>query len=446
MKFKNIALRNLVVPSERAEEPISGKKYRQIGVRLWGNGAYERDSIDGSETKYKKLFQVESGDIILNKIWARNGSVAVVSDNLSGCYCSTEFPVYKTLKDKLHPRWFHWITKMRWFWEKCDEQSMGTSGKNRIRPEKFLSIEIPVPSVGDQKQLVTWIDNTADKIQEAQIILENSQILLGKLRQAILQEAVQGKLVPQDRADESATELLKRIKAEKERLIREEEIKKEKPLPPISPDEVPYELPKGWVWVRIGEVMDLINGKAFKPTEWSKAGLRIIRIQNLNDPKAPFNYCNFRVDNKYYVKDFDLLIGWSGTPGTSFGAFIWNRGNAVLNQHIFKAEILGHYIDRDYLRIAINSRLEEMISKSRGGVGLKHINKGKFEHMLIPISPLQTQKRIVTKVDELMKLCDELEEQIRQSKEESEKLMQAVLQEAFEGKHVEESNAEMSVA
>jgi type I restriction enzyme S subunit len=155
-------------PIERAEEPQAGTIYRQVGVRLWGQGAYERESIDGSETKYKTLSRIESGDIIVNKIWARNGSVAVVSDEIAGCFGSGEFPTFVPDRNKLEPKWFHWMTKTKWFWEACDVKSQGTSGKNRIRPEKFLDIEIPLPPLSEQRRIVAHIESLEARVNEAQ--------------------------------------------------------------------------------------------------------------------------------------------------------------------------------------------------------------------------------------------------------------------------------------
>lgn len=83
-----IPLGQAVTPVERSEIPCPGKRYRQLGVRLWGEGAYERKSIDGSETHYRSLYRVEENDIVVNKIWARNGSVSIVNNILAGCYVS----------------------------------------------------------------------------------------------------------------------------------------------------------------------------------------------------------------------------------------------------------------------------------------------------------------------------------------------------------------------
>ncbi len=198
-------------------------------------------------------------------------------------------------------------------------------------------------------------------------------------------------------------------------------------LPPIDSDDAPFELPKGWAWLRIGEAMRLINGRAFKPSDWSTTGLPIVRIQNLNNPDAPFNYCDFEVNEKVLIRNDDFLISWSGTPGTSFGAFIWNRGPAVLNQHIFRAELIGDAYDKRFLRIAINGRLDEMIAKAHGGVGLQHITKSKLERIILPVPPLAEQQRIVEKVEELQALCDELEVRQAAARELGAKLLDSLI-------------------
>ena len=141
--FPQVPLRKVLEPIDRREVPVAGRLYGQIGVRLWGGGAYERESVDGGATRYKTFSRVERDDVVVNKIWARNGTVAVVPEHLAGFYVSSEFPTFTPVTDKLLPCWFHWLTRTRYFWQQCDEKSRGTSGKNRIRPEKFLEIEIP---------------------------------------------------------------------------------------------------------------------------------------------------------------------------------------------------------------------------------------------------------------------------------------------------------------
>ena len=169
--------------------------------------------------------------------------------------------------------------------------------------------------------------------------------------------------------------------------------------------------------VPFGKTCKLQNGRAFKPSEWSDDGTPIIRIQNLNDELKPFNYCDFEVEERFHIKSGDLLFSWSGTPGTSFGAFFWNRGKGFLNQHIFRVDVYETKFDKNYLHYAINSKLNLIIDQAHGGVGLKHITKGKLEAIEILNCPLKEQKRIAAilgKADNLrrkrqraIKLADE---------------------------------------
>ena len=237
-----------------------------------------------------------------------------------------------------------------------------------------------------------------------------------ELHELVLQLAIRGRLLPQNRRDSSA-----QTAVDAARKLADAD------LPAVTSEDAPFDLPKGWAWLRIGEAMRLINGRAFKPTDWSTTGLPIVRIQNLNNADAAFNYCDFDVDEKVLIHNDDFLISWSGTPGTSFGAFIWNRGPAVLNQHIFRAELIGDAYDKRFLRIAINGRLDEMISKAHGAVGLQHITKGKLELLVLPVPPLAEQQRIVAKVEELLTLCDALEARQTAAREHRARLVHSAL-------------------
>jgi type I restriction enzyme S subunit len=198
------------------------------------------------------------------------------------------------------------------------------------------------------------------------------------------------------------------------------------------------QIPRGWVRSKIGEVCTLVNGRAFKPSEWSSKGLPIIRIQNLNNPDAEFNYCDFTVEQKYYVDYGQLLFAWSGTPETSFGAHIWRRGKAVLNQHIFKVEIDERFIDKSFFMHLINYNVTEYIRKAHGTAGLAHITKGKFEDSFVAIPPFNEQVRIVARLEELFTRLDAGIEGLRKVKAQLKRYRQAVLKYAFEGKLTEE--------
>ena len=201
------------------------------------------------------------------------------------------------------------------------------------------------------------------------------------------------------------------------------------------------ELPKGWGMARVDALVELVNGFAFKPTQWKSEGLPIIRIQNLNNPDAPFNYCAENLPDKIRVRNGDLLFAWSGTPGTSFGAHIWRGEDAWLNQHIFKVNFDREYLDERYLRLAINQNLDSYIRQAHGGAGLAHITKGRFEESRLSIAPLNEQRRIVATIEELFSDLDAGVAALKRAKANLKRYRASVLKAAVEGKLTEEWRA-----
>ncbi|WP_406808409.1 restriction endonuclease subunit S [Enterobacter chuandaensis] len=173
--WPSIQLGDICTPVERYTKPVPGLSYRQLGIRLWGEGAYEREKIDGSETKYAKFNRIESDDLVVNKIWARNGAVALATSEQAGTYVSPEFPTFILDQKQIDPQWMKLITKWRGFWALCDQKAQGTSGKNRIKPNEFLSIRIPLPSLTEQQIIVDRINDVAlksKKLEEHLIAIE----------------------------------------------------------------------------------------------------------------------------------------------------------------------------------------------------------------------------------------------------------------------------------
>ena len=161
-------------------------------------------------------------------------------------------------------------------------------------------------------------------------------------------------------------------------------------------------LPDGWRWVRLAEKCRLINGDAYRESDWATSGSPIIRIQNLNDATKPFNYWAGPLRGRVNVNPGDVLLAWSGTPGTSFGAHIWKRGSGVLNQHIFRIDFSGGDVLPEWAVIAINYQLDVLIRKAHGGVGLRHVTKGEVESLEIPLPSVPEQQRIAAILNEQM--------------------------------------------
>ena len=198
------------------------------------------------------------------------------------------------------------------------------------------------------------------------------------------------------------------------------------------------ELPEGWSQAPIGSLCDLKNGRAFKPTEWSNQGLPIVRIQNLNNPNAKFNYFEGHFEDRYLLRGGELLFAWSGTPGTSFGAHVWRGGKAVLNQHIFRVDFNDANLDKRFFRYAINQKLDELIGVAHGGVGLRHVTKGTFENTEISLPPLAEQKRIADKLEAVLGRVDACRARLDRVPDLLKRFRQSVLAAATSGQLTED--------
>lgn len=175
----------------------------------------------------------------------------------------------------------------------------------------------------------------------------------------------------------------------------------------------------------LGTVATYINGRAFKPSEWEKAGMPIIRIQNLTSENAPYNYSKGIFEEKYIVHNGDLLFAWSA----SLGAHIWKGQDAWLNQHIFKV-LPKEGIDRDYLYYFLLAVVAELYAKTHGS-GMVHITKAPFMNTPIPVPSLPEQERIVARIEELFSQLDAGVETLKKTKAQLAVYRQAVLKEAF---------------
>lgn len=191
--------------------------------------------------------------------------------------------------------------------------------------------------------------------------------------------------------------------------------------------------PERWAETTIRAICRLTNGKVFTPSDWSTAGLPIVRIQNLNTPDAPFNFYDKPVEARFRVTNGDLLFAWSGTPGTSFGAHIWRGPDAVLNQHIFKLEFDRTAIDPEYLCYAINRTLEEQEAKASGGVGLRHVTKQAFSNTRIPLPPYGEQVRLAHQLTRLRSRLAAIRRALQEVTRLAPSARQSVLEAVFEG-------------
>jgi type I restriction enzyme S subunit len=173
-------------------------------------------------------------------------------------------------------------------------------------------------------------------------------------------------------------------------------------------------IPKDWEICTIGDSMRLVNGRAFKPQDWKERGLPIIRIQNLNDPESPFNYCSGSVEDRHRIEPGDLLFAWSGTTGTSFGARIWRGPAGVLNQHIFKVIPDKKKLTLAYALLVLRN-VQEQIEKQAHGfkASFVHVKKSDLVGVQLPLPSSKTeQETIAATLSDAGALVESLEQTI----------------------------------
>ena len=396
-RFSVVPLHCVAAPVERGEVPAPGTLYRQLGVRLWGQGAYERESLDGSQTKYKTLSCVEAGDIVVNKIWARNGSVAVVTESLAGCYVSGEFPTFVPHLDKLDARWFHWLTKTEGFWRQCDEKSRGTSGKNRIRPEQFLAIEIPLPPLCEQQRIVARIEELAARIEEAR----------GLRRQAV-EEA--GQLVA--RASSDVFSNMQGSETPLGELLREGSQNGLASRPSDAPPGMPI-LRISAATSRPDATIDESDHKYLRVDEHDAAKYRVLPGDLLA--------CRFN-GNLHYVGRFAIYRGYSGKP------------------HLYPDKLIRFRVDQskvqpEFVQLAMNSprgrsSIESFCATTAGNIG---ISAGNLKNVVLAVPPHAEQTRIVVHLNGLQTKVDALKQLQAETAAELDALLPSVLDRAFSG-------------
>jgi type I restriction enzyme S subunit len=342
-----------------------------------------------------------------------------------------------------------------------------------ISQEKLKQVVIPLPPLAEQRRIVAKIDQLMVRCDELEKLrsdrthalitvhtaalnrlltaqdsrdfstawhfitqhfgeLYSVKATVAELRKTILQLAVMGKLVPQDPNDEPASELLKAIELEKQRLLKDGKIKKSKPLPGIKLEELPHDLPNAWKWVRLGDITSKITDGDHQTPPRISEGFRLLSAKNVRDGYLDFNNCDL-ISEEHYLKSRErccpefndlLIVSVGGTigrtsliPEDSFFALV--RSVALIKPLLINPSYLKYSMDSSLLQNSIHA-------KKRGGAQ-PCLYLSEIEKFLFSLPPLAEQHRIVAKVDQLMALCDRLEDAIAASQNKQADLLNAVM-------------------
>lgn len=402
------------------KDPVEIKEsnnYNLVTVSNTGN-IYLRKSEIGLAIKSSKLYKIKEQSFIYSRLSIHNGAFGLVPKNLDGAVVSDEMPVFKFDEKKINKDFFLFSVKSNDFIFQLSLLTKGV-GRVRVKESNFLNLEISLPSLVEQKRIAEKLKLNEEKQKNLQLQITNQKTNLKNLRKQILQDAVEGKLTKEWREKnpdiESASELLKKIKKEKEKLISEKKIKKEKPLPEINKSEIPFELPESWIWTRIGEIIRTYSGDFLASYQMSKDG---------EIPVYGGNGVNGFHD-KYNVSDQKIVIG---RVGAYCGSIHLTPEKAWVTDNSLIVSFSEADLNKKWLVFLL--KVVDLGKLSFNG-SQPVISGTKIYSQTAPLPPLSEQLAIVSKLQTLMQKLDEAEKQIEKSLETSKLLTKAILVEAF---------------
>ena len=422
--------------------------YKQVTIRTNYKGVVLRGSQDGATILTKNQFAVSAGQFILSRIDARNGAFGIIPEELEGAIVTNDFLAFDINEDEVEREFFNVFLQSPVFLEACIKASRGNTNRKRVDEDFFLNYQVHLPALPDQHILIKQINKGRTQIALAQAEITYQQSLLTKLKQAILQEAIQGKLTVDWRAAnpevEPASLLLKRIQSEKARLIAGKKLRSEKTLTPISNADIPFEIPKTWKWCQLGQIGNPIPsaivdgpfGSAISTIrDYADQGVPVTRMSNI----SPFCYDRdnlkfvrpekFAEVQRHNVIPGDVLLGKVGSIGNSC-IYPDDMNEGMLATTGVARFRVGTVIDNRYLCLFLNSRKDFMISVASQTVQ-PFLNMGTIKDFAIPLPPLSEQVAIVKRVESLMSTCRDLETEIEHARTHAAQLLQAILKEAF---------------
>jgi type I restriction enzyme, S subunit len=425
--------------------------------------------------------QFAEGDVGVAKITPcfENGKSTVFQNLSNGIGAgTTELHIVRPLGG-IAPKYVLLFLKTPAFLLNGEAVMTGSAGQKRMPRDYFERTPFPLPPLAEQSRIVTRVEELMrlcdaleakgqlEATQHAQLVstllttLTESEtpaqladnwhriathfdLLLDRpeavdaLEQTILQLAVRGLLVPQDPQDEPASELLKKIRTEKDKLIAEGKIKRDKPLPPIAEDEQPFALPQGWEWQRVSDVVEMLNGYAFKSEWFKQSGVRLLRNLNVShgyvdwsqpaaiDAKAATEYQQFALQVGDIVLSLDRPII---STGLKYAVIRETDLPCLLLQRVARLAPDAKLVSADFLALWLQSDLFVGTIDPGRSNGIPHISTKQVGGLAFALPPLAEQSRIVTRVTELRRLCADLRQRLSASQSTQAHMAEALVQE-----------------
>ncbi|GAC91433.1 hypothetical protein KN10_1869 [Anoxybacillus flavithermus NBRC 109594] len=369
-----------------------------------------------------KLRIIEEEDILIARYGA---SVGRILTGLSGAYnVALAKVVYP--KEHIYRKYLYWLLQTEHF--QIPLKMISRSAQAGFNKNDLTNIKLPLPPYKEQKRIAEKIERLFAKIDEAKRLIEEVKKSVELRRVAILDRAIRGELVKQSSLDDSADILLEYIKMKRDFLVKQKKIHKEKNLPILGLDELRHNIPENWIWVRLGEVIELISGRDVSVKECNNDGVGVPYIMGASNIMDDTLIIERWIAKPSVVgKQGDILLSVKGTVGK---VVIQEVEECHLSRQIMGLRPMEGVYGR-YLKIFIQTYVQVLKEKSKGvipGISREDILLAPF-----PLPPYNEQKRIAEKVDFLLNNLDREKEMVLEVEEKLDLLKQSILSKAFRG-------------
>ncbi len=427
---------------KRIKRPIElgeNSEYKLVTIKMNHKGVTLREIKKGFEIK-SNMYLVKEGDFILSGIDARNGAFGIITEELNNAIVTNDFWYFEIDENIILKELFLELTATNWFDEICKKGSDGTTQRIRLQKDKFFNQTVWLPEKDEQIDTLTKIKNIKLKLSNLTDENRKQNKLNINLKQSILKEAIEGKLTEewrkQNKGNEPANQLLTNLRAQKEKLVKEKIIKKDKPLAAIKKDEIPFALPENWVWCRFGDIATFQIGKtpASKQSNyWNNGSHNWLSISDMED------YGEITRTSKK-ITDYAVLECFKTQNivpiNTLLMSFKLTVGRVAINKiPLYHNEaIVSIYpltgISQAFLFHLLPSIIKLSISK-KVLMG-QTFNSTSLSNLFIPLPPTNEQNIIVEKVKILMSKCSQLSNEIETLSNNGKTLLKAMFNETFE--------------
>ena len=369
---------------------------------------FEETELEKYSLKHGDLLICEGGDVGRSAVW---------EEDIPMCYQNALHRV--RFYHDINPYFYKYLIECYKGIGIINQFSKGVTIKHLVQ-SSLNAMWLPLPPLAEQKRIVAKIEELlplVDRYEQAWTKLEDfNRRFPEDMKKSILQQAIQGKLVEQRPEEGTAQELYAQIQAEKRRLIKEGKLKKEKPLPEITEEEKPFEIPEGWMWVRFGNVVNIVSARRVHQSDWKKEGVPFYRAREI----AKLASDGF-VDNELFIspelyEEFsksgvpqsgDLMVSAVGTLGKTYvvkdkDKFYYKDASVIC------LENYGHILPEYLKYIMASEMMMRQIRSNSGGTTVATLTMVRMAQYIFPLPPLAEQKRILESLKVLLSMCERL--------------------------------------